>query len=149
MTTKLVSSVKKLWIDALRSGKYQQGTHALHNGDCNTFCCLGGLCDIHRVKVLKKGPKLWKTYASSWKTYLDSKDTPPDPVISWAFGCDGIISNPTIRIKDLPNEVKDIIEEAKLEDKVAGWRNKVSLAELNDSLLFSFDQIADVIEKCL
>jgi hypothetical protein len=35
---------KKLWIEALRSGEYQQGTSALNaNGK---FCCLGVLCEV-------------------------------------------------------------------------------------------------------
>lgn len=36
--------IKKLWVDALRSGKYKQGTHRLRDG--NKFCCLGVLCEI-------------------------------------------------------------------------------------------------------
>ena len=33
------------WLKALRSGKYKQGTFALHRSN-GTFCCLGVLCDI-------------------------------------------------------------------------------------------------------
>lgn len=40
MRTKLMQK----WIDALRSGKYQQGQGCLSNG--NKFCCLGVACDI-------------------------------------------------------------------------------------------------------
>lgn len=39
---------KKLWIMALRSGKYQQGTRFLRNGD--KFCALGVLMDILSTK---------------------------------------------------------------------------------------------------
>ena len=35
---------KELWLTALRSGKYQQGTGALNKN--GKFCCLGVLCDI-------------------------------------------------------------------------------------------------------
>lgn len=36
--------LKKAWIEALRSGKYEQGTYNLkHNGK---YCCLGVLCEI-------------------------------------------------------------------------------------------------------
>ena len=34
----------KLWVDALRSGKYQQARGALKTGDA--YCCLGVACDI-------------------------------------------------------------------------------------------------------
>jgi hypothetical protein len=38
-------SLKQRWIDALRSGKYAQGTHNLRTVD-DKFCCLGVLCDV-------------------------------------------------------------------------------------------------------
>lgn len=36
--------VAKKWVDALRSGKYQQARTMLRGGD--RFCCLGVLCDV-------------------------------------------------------------------------------------------------------
>jgi hypothetical protein len=35
---------KRKWVEALRSGKYAQGTGRLRDGD--SFCCLGVLCDL-------------------------------------------------------------------------------------------------------
>ncbi len=35
---------KAKWIDALRSGKYEQGRGSLHPGD--KYCCLGVICDV-------------------------------------------------------------------------------------------------------
>jgi len=35
---------RKLWVDALRSGKYKQGKFALRRGD--RFCCLGVACQL-------------------------------------------------------------------------------------------------------
>lgn len=32
---------KAQWIEALRSGKYKQGTCRLYNKDTNKYCCLG------------------------------------------------------------------------------------------------------------
>jgi hypothetical protein len=37
--------IKQKWVDALRSGKYQQTQRRLH--DENGFCCLGVLCDLY------------------------------------------------------------------------------------------------------
>lgn len=34
------------WVQALRSGEYQQGKKALRAQD--SFCCLGVLCELHR-----------------------------------------------------------------------------------------------------
>lgn len=36
--------VKTKWLEALRSGKYKQGTARLNKGD--EYCCVGVLCDI-------------------------------------------------------------------------------------------------------
>lgn len=41
---------KTEWIEALRSGKYLQGKHVLHNIVANTYCCLGVLCKLAELK---------------------------------------------------------------------------------------------------
>jgi hypothetical protein len=38
-------SIKKKWLQALRSGKYKQTAASLQDGD--GFCCLGVLCDLY------------------------------------------------------------------------------------------------------
>lgn len=35
---------KQKWLEALRSGRYAQGTGSLRYDEC--FCCLGVLCDV-------------------------------------------------------------------------------------------------------
>jgi len=37
--------IRNLWVKALRSGDYRQGTAGLRAE--NMFCCLGVLCDLH------------------------------------------------------------------------------------------------------
>lgn len=44
---------KKKWLKALRDGKYKQGTRVLYDKDDNSYCCLGVLCKITRVKIRK------------------------------------------------------------------------------------------------
>lgn len=39
------ASVKQVWIEALRSGKYEQGYESLCNN--GKFCCLGVLTDLY------------------------------------------------------------------------------------------------------
>ena len=42
-------TVKQRWLEALRSGKYKQGTSCLRQNEDDEedyFCCLGVLCDI-------------------------------------------------------------------------------------------------------
>lgn len=38
------AELKAKWLEALRSGRYDQTTGQLRNGNC--FCCLGVLCDV-------------------------------------------------------------------------------------------------------
>lgn len=39
------------WVDALRSGKYNQGYRVLQNG--NGYCCLGVACDVAKNNGIK------------------------------------------------------------------------------------------------
>lgn len=39
--------VKAKWLEALRSGEYEQGKGELRRGD--TYCCLGVLCNISQL----------------------------------------------------------------------------------------------------
>jgi hypothetical protein len=41
----MLKEVKDKWVEALRSGKYQQGKFALRRID-ETYCCLGVLCHV-------------------------------------------------------------------------------------------------------
>jgi hypothetical protein len=38
------AALKAKWIEALRSGDYQQGPGKLHDTNTNSYCCLGVLC---------------------------------------------------------------------------------------------------------
>ena len=54
------ASVKKQWVEALRSGEYKQGIHTLRR-QCegqDQFCCLGVLCDLYT--------KAFPTAAGKW-----------------------------------------------------------------------------------
>ena len=62
-------TVKKQWVKALRSGKYDQAQEVLRTED-NKFCCLGVLCDL-------QVPNLWKkTNEKCW--ILRAKDSDGD-----------------------------------------------------------------------
>jgi hypothetical protein len=50
------------WIDALRSGNYQQGKTYLKDGQ-GGFCCLGVLCDSIGEKVGEKDTNTQHLYA--------------------------------------------------------------------------------------
>jgi hypothetical protein len=85
--------VKAKWLDALRSGEYEQAEGALHviEGGKEKFCCLGVLCDLavqEGVDVtVRKEPG-----ESSWK-YDRENGVLPRSVQRWA-GLDA--ENPSV-----------------------------------------------------
>jgi hypothetical protein len=118
---KMDQRIKQLWIEALRSGKYEQSTRVLRQGDY--FCCLGVLCDLHAKETNSAGWELDHFPANS-RAYLDVRCTLPYTVQEWA---------------GLTSEDPEIIRED-YED--------TTLSSLNDKGK-DFSYIADVIEKKL
>lgn len=55
---KLPKKFKKLWLEALRSGKFKQGKLRLHNLDDNSYCCLGIACRIMHPRRVFNGVDL-------------------------------------------------------------------------------------------
>jgi len=118
------STVKRLWVRALRSGKYHKATGELRRE--NAFCCLGVLCDLYRLKT-KKGS--WEKKSSGWK-FLGRGGALPIAVQKWA----------KLESRDpmiLPLTMKDT--------------GSITLSGLNDmgSPVYSFKDIAALIEKHL
>lgn len=117
--------VKKKWVAALRSGKYEQGRSALRCGD--KFCCLGVLCDLHR-KATKKGQSAWKSNGQHY-AYKGETGLPPAVVSKWA------------KI-DRCNPFVTAISPCHVPRKEA-------LSQINDHWKYDFNMIADAIEKSL
>jgi hypothetical protein len=53
--TKMDPTIKAKWLEALRSGQYEQGHDALHDPEKNTFCCLGVLSEVVRPGCFSRG----------------------------------------------------------------------------------------------
>lgn len=120
---KLKPKIKKLWVDALRSGKFEQGQGRLKSHS-NQFCCLGVLCEVHRKVTKKKG---WDV--DSDNTYNHERYDLPEVVAKWAF--------------ENPDDARD-------ENGYDPRLSKNSLAtQANDDKNMSFKQIANLIEKNL
>ncbi|NJO64367.1 MAG: hypothetical protein HC836_41225 [Richelia sp. RM2_1_2] len=128
--------VKKRWVEALRSGKYKQGEQCLTQIDDDgqrLYCCLGVLCDLAAKELpdLEKGEK---------EVHLEMRGKPVKAVM---YGTENEVSI-------LPRKV---IEWAGLSDPnprvKTNNENKFMLSELNDSMKYKFNQIADLIEKQL
>ena len=117
--------VKKLWLDALRSGKYKQTRGKLRRNrgkDKASFCCLGVLCNLHAEAHPEIAAK-----ETDPKSYMGEKELPPVKVQEWA-GLDN--RDPLVIVG-------------------RGWPERPSrISTLNDCG-YTFKQIADLIEKQL
>jgi len=125
---KMNSKIKKLWLKALRSGKYEQGRGQLKTEE-DKFCCLGILCDIHSKETKTEWDRAFDGYDEP--TYLGHDDVLPQEVLDWA------------ELDDDNPMVKD------------GNRKQHPLATFNDGDKYeevnkrTFKQIANYIEKSL
>jgi len=119
--------VKKLWVDALRNGGYQQGKGCLNNAENGTFCCLGVLCDIAHEAGITTHESAEFQYGDQniMYSYGGSKYALPYEVSKWA----GLATDdPTLVIE-------------------GGLTFMVSY--LNDEEDYTFKQIADLVEDQL
>lgn len=138
--------IKKRWIEALRSGKYNQGRGYLCKDD--SFCCLGVLCELAMEDgvIPRSAPRRVRsgssqvggvvTYGGRGSDYM-----PPEEVYKWAGASRYELG---ISIKSF----EQVREDSK--DRLAPWTQAdhvPSLSELND-VGCDFGLIADVIEDC-
>lgn len=121
--------IKKVWIEALRSGKYAQTTGGLCKSENRkkSFCCLGVLTDLYFKRI--KGSGKWvKSKKSSIGMYNDF----------YRGGQEkggAVLSDRVKKWSGLKNSNPDI--------------ENTNATELNDILKLSFSEIADKIEKYL
>lgn len=108
------------WLAALRSGEYGQTTTGLRD-ERDRFCCLGVACDIYN-------PKLWIN-----TRYMDNESVLPD-IVHADFG--------------FKYTVGAYLEVHEQEAEGLRFAHKlVTLIRLNDIERWSFDRIANFIEK--
>ena len=71
--------IKKIWIEALRSGEYEQGRYCLENIE-GQFCCLGVLSHIAWKNGICE-----RSFTNNYMIkYDDSKGFLPPSVMKWA-----------------------------------------------------------------
>ncbi len=128
---------KKKWIKALRSGKYKQGTSVLRSTEkklnkvkvVDTFCCLGVACDLIN-------PKGWRFY-----------NLETDDESGWKYR---VVDSLGRKNPSLSQEEKECLLPTQVAEKIGLTKEaENTLAELNDWCGYSFDSIADYIEKNL
>lgn len=118
------NEIKQKWVDALRSGEYQQGRHQLRNDD--SYCCLGVLCDLFAENNPEQGKWYQNQVDDSW--FFETDDdrfvgSLPVGVAEWA-------------------QLDDINPPVKIDGGIA------NIASVNDHGV-PFDKIAQIIEEQL
>lgn len=105
------------WVDALKSGKYQQGTGTLRAQHDDKYCCLGVLCEISELGT-------WDREGWEWV---------------WAYKVGEEDENAAV----LPAAVQ---EWAEMKSKAGDLSDETNLARQNDSGK-TFSEIAEIIER--
>jgi hypothetical protein len=134
---KMNPKVRKLWLDALESGKFKQvkGTLCQRSADGKSisYCCLGVLTYLHAKHVLNKTISQafrdgdYHSLADDEKLDFNTTTTLPKEVIKWA----GLNND---------NPYTNYVKEPEIE-------NPATCADLNDEHQFSFKKIAAIIRK--
>ena len=131
--SKMNTEVKQKWIDALRSGKYDQGSEKLRS--VTGYCWLGVLCDLYS----KEQGAEWE-FRGNAETNLQPQDYwyfegesefLPESVKEWA----GLpVTNPSVRVDVTDNDDED------------DWFYNDEIANLNDSG-YTFNELSKLIEQ--
>lgn len=119
--------IKQLWVDALRSGDYEQGKGALVMG--NKYCCLGVLCDL----AIKAGVPI---------THIKNVSLPPQGGDQFSDE-----NGPTV-VGLLPELVVKWAHLDSCDPQVVNGSCASRLSLVNDDG-FDFNTIADLIESQL
>ena len=120
--------IKKIWVDALTSGEFQQGRGSLHNKD--EYCCLGVLCELHR-RITNQGK--WVPLKNFDTTIAHQK--------SYQY----VINEDDKGIFYLPIAVMEWAELSASNPQI----NLIPLGAYNDSRPYNFQQIAKLIDQNL
>ena len=107
----MFDGIKARGLEALRSGKYTLVREKLH-GAGGGFCCLGVLCDLHRISQEKEVPG-WvglgypigpDPESDDNMAYLGERNYLPRAVMDWAGiaveGCGGSGCDPNVALPD-------------------------------------------------
>ena len=108
---------QKLWLKALRSGKFKQGKNALNRN--SHYCCLGVACEV------------FKEHLSTIKKYETSVEYDGE------FGQLPLAINNLLRLYNVEGDIFPFSGGGKLK----------SLVDLNDRYGKTFSEIADIIEE--
>jgi len=141
--------VKTLWINALRSGEYQQTQGWLNKG--TGFCCLGVLCDLY-LKTVKPTDARWIDKVAPGDVRLFEFDavTSADPDYPVSHSHNGAsLPEPVQEWAGLSDDDPAVNYGQEEEQYGGGYERPFgALSEINDSG-FTFTDIAQEIESQL
>lgn len=115
--------LRQKWLNALRSGRYQQGRRHLRKD--GRYCCLGVLCDV-------SGVGKWR-YNERFSCFSYGGDTP--------------YNNATATVPELVREAVGLRDEGGGAGNAVGSKVYSGLIWLNDNRELSFEEIADILEQ--
>jgi len=120
--------VKQKWVDALRSGEYEQAQSKLFDG--SNYCCLGVLCDLYSKEHDDDWEHRFSQFSNHDLWYYDNQaEVLPEVVMDWA----GLkVNNPKVNVID-PESEDTVVE---------------NIAGLNDSG-YNFKELSNYIEEQL
>lgn len=141
--------IKKLWVDALRSGQYTMGIghlkHPSPDGKCR-YCALGVLCDLY-VKAHQGQPEEWKGekswYALDMDYGLRGEMVLSDQDIA-LHTFTAALAPQVVRWAGL--ELDDPLLEYEVEDDGTITTYPYKISELNDEFCADFLEMADLID---
>lgn len=140
---KLPKDVRTAWLEALRGGKYEQGTGLLKN-DEGRYCCLGVLCEVGNIKHYSRSSIPLKGLEEYGNREGIDDEVLKDEMISRGIS-EHIFAEWKPRIAGrLEGEDGETVEEYLTtcpEDHFI-----TVLATLNDEQKYSFEEIATIIE---
>lgn len=136
---KMNTEIKQKWVNALRSGEYEQGSEKLYSG--RGYCCLGVLCDLYSKEnglkwefrgddVIKTEDEIVPSQLQKYDYFYfdDESEFLPESVKEWA---ELSVKNPQVRVECEDDEdARFYVDE---------------IANVNDSG-YSFTQLAEIIE---
>jgi uncharacterized protein YeaC (DUF1315 family) len=133
LKTKMNPEIKQKWVDALRSGKYDQGSEKLRS--YQGYCCLGVLCDLYaqeqNVEWEFRGVDEDDRQVLEYWYFDGEGEFLPKSVREWA----GLsISSPQVRV--------DVTEDDDEDD----WFYNDDIANLNDTG-YTFNDLAKMIQE--
>lgn len=128
------------WVDALRSGGFQQSTGALRKGDA--FCCLGVACEVYRRET---GLGVWDASTGQEEGVTAFEERPVT-----AFDEDGNLGVAR-NWETLPDQVATWLgldaDPGLVPEPSSGLLAKTQASTLNDEYGYSFAALADAIER--